>query len=392
MNVQKVLKQSWNIVWRHRALWLFGAILALTTVNGIYLAFDPDWSDIKGEPVAIRITDTSTIYIPGADLTIDLTDPDGVFFHVDDPDLQELRRLFAEEFPGGLIPRGVWAILIALGVIASVMAIVGIIARYVAEAALIRMVHEGEETGERPGMLRGLRLGFSRSAWRLFLIDIVINLPVLLVIGLGFVLALLPLVLWAVSGTTAGITGALLSASGLFLIIILSVIVSAVLSLFVQVIRRACAIEGLGVFASIGQGLGMVRRHFKDVAIIWLIWIGTRLAWMVVSIPVLIILSPILLLFLIAGVAVGAVPALLVGGLLTSTLAAPFAWTVGALAGLPVFLLVTLAPMLFVGGLVEIFKSSTWTLAYRELLALECTAADKVSATTGSTLEAASAG
>jgi hypothetical protein len=390
VNVQKVLKQSWNIVWRHRALWLFGAILALTTVNGIYFAFDPGW-DTQGERIAVQLSDRSTIYLPGPDSRIDLTAPDGPIFHIDDADLEELQRFFAGELTADWIPRGVWAVLIALGVIAASMAVVGIIARYVAEAALIRMVHEGEETGERPGVLRGLRLGFSRSAWRLFLIDVVINLPVLLVIGLGVVLALLPLVLWAISGTAAGITGALLSASGLFLIIFLSVIVSAVLSLFVQVIRRACAVEGLGVFASIGRGLGMVRRHFKEVAIIWLIWIGTRLAWMVVSIPVIIILSPILLLFLIAGVAAGAVPALLVGGLLTSTLGAPFAWAVGALAGLPIFLLTMLAPMLFVSGLVEIFKSSTWTVAYRQLLALELAAADKVSAA-GATLEAASAG
>jgi hypothetical protein len=389
VNVQKVLKQSWNIVWRHRALWLFGAILALTTVNGIYLAFDPGWG-IRGEPVAVRLSDQSTIYLPGADF-IDLEGLDRTLIQIDDADQEELRMFFAGELTADWIPRGVRAVLIALGVVAASMAIVGLIGRYVAEAALIRMVNEGEETGERPGILRGLRLGFSRSAWRLFLVDIVIHLPVLLVLGLGFVLTLLPLVFWALGGTPPGISGALLTTGGLFLIIFLSFIVSAVLSLFVQVIRRACAVEGLGLTDSIGRGLTMVRRHFKEVALIWLIWIGTRLAWMVASIPVIIILSPILFLFLLAGVAVGAVPALLVGGLLTSTLAAPFAWAVGALAGLPIFLLVMLAPMLFLGGLVEIFKSSTWTLAYRELRALEMAATDEVSAR-GATLEAASAG
>ena len=389
MNVQKIVTQSWNLVWRHRALWLFGAVLALTTVNGIYFAFDPKW-DLRGEPVAIQLTDNTTIYLPRLDPTIDLPASGVPLFHIDDPDLEELQRFFAGELTDDWIPRGVGAVLIALGTIAASMAIVGIIARYVAEAALIRMVDEGQETGEKPGILRGLRLGFSRSAWRIFLIDILLNLPVLLVLGLGFVLALLPLVLWAVGSAAASITGTVLTAGSLFLIIFLSVIVSAVLSLFAQVIRRACAVEGLGVFDSIGRGLGMVRRHFRQVALIWFIWIGTRLAWMVVSIPVIIILSPILLLFLVAGVAVGAVPALLVGGLLTSTLAAPFAWAVGILAGLPVLLLVTLAPMLFVSGLVEVFKSSTWTLAYREVRALELAAVDKVSAACAA-LESASA-
>jgi hypothetical protein len=390
MRVQKILTQSWNLAWRHRALWLFGAILALTTVNGIYFAFNPGWHS-QGERIAVQLNDGSTIYLPGPATTIDLRDLDGTLAQINDADLEDLQRFFAGELTDDWIPRGVGAILIAMGIIAVSMAIFGVIARYVAEVALIRMVNEGKETGEKPGIRRGLRLGFSRSAWRILIIDILLNLPVLLVLGLGFVLALLPLVLWALGSAASSLTGTLLTASGLFLIIFLSVIVSAVLSLFAQVMRRACALEGLGVFDSIGRGLSMVRRNFKEVALIWLVWIGTRLAWMVVSIPVIIILSPILLFFLVAGVAVGAVPALLVGGLLTTTLAAPFAWAVGALAGLPVFLLVALAPMLFVGGLVEVFKSSTWTLAYRELRALELAAADKVPAA-GTALEAASAG
>jgi len=390
VNYQKVLKRSWDVVWRYRALWLFGALLALTTVNGFYFTLDPGW-DFNVERIPIRLTETSTIYIPGADFSIDLTDPEGTILQFNDADLEEIRRLFSEEFPGGLIPRGVWSVLITLGIIAASMAIVGLVARYVAEAALIRMVHQGEETGERPGILRGARLGFSRTAWRLFFIDVVIHLPLTVLLFLAFTLALLPLLLWAVGSTTAGFTGAWLTAGGLFLLTILSVIISAVVSLFVQVIRRACAVEGLGVFASIGRGLGMVRRHFKEVVIIWLIWVGTRLAWMVASVPALILLSPILLLFVVAGVFLGAVPALLVGGLLSPVLAGPFPWIVGALAGLPIFLLVMLAPMLFLGGLVEVFKSSTWTLAYRELQALECAEADEVPGSAGATLEAASA-
>jgi hypothetical protein len=136
----------------------------------------------------------------------------------------------------------------------------------------------------------------------------------------------------------------------------------------------------------------MVRRRFREVLVIWFIWIGTRLAWMAATIPVLILLSPILLLFLVAGVVLGAVPALLVGELLSNMVSGPFPWIVGALAGLPPFLLVMLAPMLFLGGLVEVFKSSTWTLAYRDLCALERTVAGEVPAPAGATLEAAPAG
>jgi hypothetical protein len=389
VNYQKVLKQSWDIVWRYRALWLFGAILALTTANGFFFAANPDW-EVSRERIAVKLSENSTIYIPGEGPDIDLTRPYRDHFRFDADEWEDLRRLFDEELSGERIPQGVWAILITLGVVAAGMTVFGILGRYTAEAALIRMVHEDQETGEKAGILRGLRMGFSRSAWRLFLIDILVNLPMLLALLLAFGLALLPILFWALGSTAAGVTGALLTFGGVFLVIILSIIVSAALSLFVQVIRRACVVEGLGVLASIGRGFGMVRRHFKEVVAIWLIWIGTRLAWMFASVPVLILISPILLLFVIAGVAVGAVPAVLVGGLLSTTLAEPFAWAVGILAGLPLLLLVTLTPMLFLGGLVEVFKSSTWTLAYRELCELECTAADEVPSA-GAALEAASA-
>ena len=39
--------------------------------------------------------------------------------------------------------------------------------------------------------------------------------------------------------------------------------------------------------------------------------------------------------------------------------------------GLPIFILVVAVPWLFLGGLMEVFKSSVWTLTYRELRALE---------------------
>jgi len=260
VNYQKVLKRSWNMVWRYRALWIFGTILALTTINGFYFALDPGWES-SGERIAVRVNETSIVYLPGPDLTVDLTDPKHLIRQIDDDDLEELRRFFSGELTAGWIPRGVRAALIAFGVVAASIAVVGLVARYVAEASLIRMVHEGEETGEKPGILRGARLGFSRSAWRLFLIDILINLPLMLVFLLAFMLALSPLLLWVAGSTAAGVTGAFLTAGSLFLLSILSILVSAVVSMFVQVIRRACAVEGLGVFASIGRGLYLSHRR-----------------------------------------------------------------------------------------------------------------------------------
>ena len=74
------------------------------------------------------------------------------------------------------------------------MLIVGIvvaIARYVSETAVIRMVDEYEGSGNKMTVRQGFRIGWSRTAWRLFLINLIVNLPVialvlvLLIAGIG---------------------------------------------------------------------------------------------------------------------------------------------------------------------------------------------------------------
>ena len=73
-----------------------------------------------------------------------------------------------------------WLIIILLSV-------VFIIARYVAETALIRMVDRHEATGERVSVRQGFRLGWSRAALRMFGLDFLVGLIGLL----GFLLLVL---------------------------------------------------------------------------------------------------------------------------------------------------------------------------------------------------------
>lgn len=369
MDFGKVLKRTWKLTWSFRALWIFGAILALTTVNGFFFGYD--WNrDENHKGIAVKITDDNTIYVPGDGLTIDLTGPHGVAILFDDGgyqrELRELKDLFTD-----VVPRDVRTFLVALGIVVAGMIILGIVARYVAEAALIRMVNQIEEMDEKVGVWQGLRLGFSRSAWRMFLIDLIINLPITLAFLLFFVLALAPLGLWASGSSAAGILGTLLTSGLLFLWVILLMAVNAVLSLLLQVVRRACGVEDLGAWASIRQGVVTVRSHLREVGLVWVIWLSLRLLWMLAMVPVLIVLSPVLLLSVMAGAVASAVPALIVGALFTPFLTGPFPWIVGAVAALPIFIIVIFSPVLLLSGLVEVGKSGLWTLTYRELLALE---------------------
>jgi hypothetical protein len=389
MDYGKVLKRVWKIVWSYRVLWILGAILALTTVNGFYFGYG--WNrDEANRGVVIQVTDDSRLYLPGQGLTIDLTAPDGISVKVDDGnlqrDLREIETLFADVIPGG-----VRAVLITFVLVLASMILIGIVARYVAEAAMIRMVDETETMGEKLRLGQGLRLGFSRCAWRLFLIDLVIKLPVTCAFLMLFILALMPLWLWTSGSTAAGVIGTVLTTGLLFLGISLLVVVNTALSLLVQVIRRASSMDDLGVVASIRHGCSMVKGHLKEVGIVWFIWLGIRLGWMVASVPVLIVMLPIILLFIVAGAVLGGLPALVVGSVLQLFLTGPFPWIVGAVVGLPIFILVMVAPMLFLGGLVEVAKSSLWTLTYRELCALESVETAPVRAPEASRLKVAPA-
>jgi hypothetical protein len=356
------------MVWRYRALWIFGALLALTTVNGFYFGYNPHRVE-AGRWTPIKVAEGYTFYLPGEGPAIDLTDPEGFSIHLDGRELRELEALFTE-----VIPRWIWAIVIVAAIVLAGLLLVGTIARYVAEAALIRMVNATEESGERLSVGQGFRLGWSRSAWRLFLIDLVIHLPVRLVLAVLFLLALSPLLLWVSGSVAAGAVGTLFTTILLFLVVVVAIAASAALSLLIHTIRRACAIEGLGVIASIRRGLAVARAHLKEVVVVWLMWIGVRLAWMVLAVPVMILIFPATLLFVVVGAVLGGLPAVAVGALLSPFLGDVAPWIVGAIVGLPIFILVMSAPMLFLSGLVEVLKSGTWTLAYRDLRALESAA------------------
>ncbi|MGB3904991.1 MAG: hypothetical protein WBB22_08720 [Anaerolineae bacterium] len=325
MDYGKVLKRSWEILWRYRVLWVFGVIVALTAAGG------------GGEGVGPQMSWSGDGEGPGVPT----------------------------------IPPEVVGTLVAIGVgllcLIVILAIVGLIAQYVSQTALIRMVDDYEETGEKRGVRQGFRLGWSRTALRLFIIDLLTRLPSVLV---AFLLVLLGLggVVWMFltpeGATVMNVIGAVAYIGLSFLLILVAIVVSLVVSLFRQFFFRVCALEELGVIESLRQGYQFVRRHLRDAVLMWLIMIGLEIAWMIVMIPMVLVL-------LVVAALVGGLPALLVGGLAAFALEGPAPWILAAVIGLPIFILVMVAPLTFLGGLAEVFKSSVWTLTYRELRALE---------------------
>jgi hypothetical protein len=146
------------------------------------------------------------------------------------------------------------------------------------------------------------------------------------------------------------------------LVILLAIVVSVTLSVLMRFFRRVCVLEQRGVTESIGRGYFMVKQNVKDVAVLWLIMLGLGIGWGILMIPVTLVV-----LFL--GALIGGLPALLAGVLADLALGGAAPWIVGLAVGIPLFILVVAAPLLFLGGLWEVFKSSVWTLTYRELRA-----------------------
>jgi tetrahydromethanopterin S-methyltransferase subunit D len=78
------------------------------------------------------------------------------------------------------------------------------------------------------------------------------------------------------------------------------------------------------------------------------------------------VIIPAVLLLVAMGAVLGGLPGLLVGWVTSQFVQGAAPWITGIATGLPIFLVVVIIPAAFLGGLVEVFKSSAWTLAFRE--------------------------
>jgi hypothetical protein len=342
MDHTKVLKRAWEILWQYRVLWVFGVIVVLcaagSTGNPNFTYGGDGYEGPNASPWG------------------------GEWRWEGEP--------FAEVMPqilGALttVAAVILAIIAALCCLAIIVTIAKVIFLYIGETALIRMVDDYEETGEKRGVREGFRLGWSRTALRLFVIDLLTRLPgfvtILLLVLLGA--GLLALMVLIQDGVVLKVVGAVAAIGLGFLTILASIVLALGISLVRPLIFRVCAIEKLGVIDSIRVGFDFIKAHLGDTVIMWLIMIGLQIGWAIVMIPV------VLLLLLVGGV-LGGIAGLSVGGLSSLAFEGAVPWILGFGVGIPVFILVLAAPLTFLGGLAEVFKSSVWTLTYRELRAL----------------------
>jgi len=353
MNHKGILKRAWKILWSYRVLWVFGIILGLTTASG-------------GQRTFNYTTDrTSRVSQPTPEFL------GGSFQEGIQEATREIERLFADVIPEE------WAkiaiiVAIALGCLILFFIILSTIFRYISRTALIQMVNDYEETGENLTIIEGFRIGWSHKSWQLFLIDILIGLPCILVFVLLFFIILAPLMFWATDNLTASIFGTVMTI-GLFVVgIFLVIIVATAISLLSNFFRRVCVLENQGIIDSIRTGFQIVRDNLVNIGLMWLITLGINIGFTIVMIPV------VFFTILVAGVISGVVGLIAAGtiGLLISPLG------VGLSVGIPIFIILLILPAAFTEGLRQTYISTTWTLTFREIRLLEIFESDHDEQTT----------
>jgi hypothetical protein len=251
-------------------------------------------------------------------------------------------------------------------------AVISAFLKYIAETATIRAVNDYEDNGIKAGFKQLWKTGWSRTSWRLFLINLLLSLPIFVMVIL---LGLLGLWMYFAieSGSEAFMIFSIVTAVGLVMLFILFFVLLAIaLGVIGRFAARICVLEGSGVIDSIKQGYAMIRRHLKQVFFMWLVMVGIGIAWAIASLILIIPLLLVIMITLVPGIFAGGIPGLLATGLAALfQVPSPWYWIIGAIVALPLFILVAFSPMILVSGWQQIFNSSVWTETYRELKALE---------------------
>ena len=355
MDPIKILRRAWYILWSYRALWVFGLILALAAGGA---------ASSRGGNNSVQWREDGNNHPPS---------PQSMqqFFR----DFNRgMDKLFREGIPeAGITGEALITFLWVIGAFLVVMLIVGVIvaiARYVSETAVIHMVDEYEASGNRMTVRQGFRTGWSRTSWRLFLINLIVNLPaialvlVLLIAGVG--------VYFAVTNGNANF--AAVSVVSVIVLLFITIFVVVILTILLHLLRnffwRICVLEDAGVRESLQRGFALVLENWKNVGLMWLVMIGLGIIWAIASIILIIVTIPLVIVTAVLAALVVAAPYLLLVGAFSLFLHGILPWIAAGLFLIPLFFTIAFSPWLLLGSWQSVFTSSVWTLTYREIKAL----------------------
>ncbi len=356
-DIGKILKRAWHILWNYKVLWIFGILLAITMggtggANGAgrnggtglqYQFNQQDWNWLRSQPGPLA-HDFST----WAE--------------------QNLGPLFnhPEQHIGTFIAIGVGILLFIL-LIGAIIALV----RYPSETAVLRMVNDYEQTGQKVSFGQGWKLGWTRRAFRIWVIDLIIGVPafllIALIVGVGFA------IFFSVESHVefVNVAGVIASAGGLVLFIFIFIVGMTFLGILRQFFVRKAALENTRIGESLRLGWQMFKQNWKNALLMWLVTAGLSIGMWILTFILFFLLIPTYVIMALPAALIAAVPGLIVFGITSLFGSVPLGLIIGGLFALPLFFTIVFLPLSLIGGWFKIYESSLWTLTYREMKASE---------------------
>ena len=350
----KIIKRAWHILWQYRALWIFGLILALTAAGS---------SGSGGNSIDDSSFDNSNFQSSAP-----LPDNIGDFFTQLGEDVE---NSIVDRVPSSIPIEEEWqAVMWVVIAFVAIMFLLGIfmaVMRYVSETALIKMVDNYEDTDTKMSIREGFRAGWSRSSWRLFLIDLLVSLPGILLLAGFLILGII--IFSAYLSDTQILNGptilvlVLTGAMALFVVIVLSVFLDLLRHFF----WREAALKDMGVIEAMKSGFAMFKKNWKSIGMMWLIMIGLGIVWAIVVTIALFILIPVMIITTILSAVVSALPTLLFYALFSTFLHGWLPWIMAGIFVMPLFATLAFSPIVLLSAWECVYNSIVWTLTYREL-------------------------
>lgn len=312
MGFGDIIKRSWKITWRYRALWVLGLFAGVTGASS-------GGGSSGGGNLGSNSGSSGGL-------------PSGM-------DLQGLRSGFERLLP--LI------IVVTLGIV--VISLVWWILSVAARGGLVHAVNAIEQ-GEPLSLGAAWNAGFRRFG-SLFGLGLLLALPVAVIGLLMAAVILLPIVIPLLRGDTPSAAAVVPVCGSLIIGVPVLIVLSVVIGIMQELGLRFVMLYDMRAVAAIGESWRAFRGRLKDTLLIWLINLGLNLAaGLALAIPLIIIVVALIIPSVVAGVA--------------------GKW--GALAAmLAVLFVLMMAISLFFTAVWGTFTSTLWTIFFRRFTGME---------------------
>jgi hypothetical protein len=355
-DIGKILSRAWQILWKYKVLWIFGLLLALSGAAGGSgggsgnSSYQNDYNNQFG----------------------DFQSFEGFQYDPNTPAWAKDMGTWAEEHVVPLfatqekaLQTGIRIVVILLG-FSIVMGLLLALVRYPSETAVIRMVDDHDQTGNKVKFKEGWKLGWNRRAFRMWLVDLLISIPAIIYVGMlvggGLLLA------FNSDAFDQGVYAGLAVGIGLFALFSLAFVVFMIgLGMLRELVVRFVAIEDMTVTDAFANGWIMFKRNFKNLFLTWLVLVGIGIGIAFALMIALFVLIPAYAVMTIPGAIVAAIPGAIAYGITSIFAASTWApWVIGALVAIPFFFTVVFLPLAFVEGWGVLFNLNVYTLMFRQ--------------------------